>query len=311
MEFRNLSSFLTVAKTLSFTRAAQELNYSQSTVTAQIQTLERELGGPLFERLGKRVALTESGRRLVRYAERLVSLERETMAAVPADGKPAGMLTLGICEWLCGGILPQAIRQMRRRYPEVRLTIRAGSCPDLRRRLSEGVLDLALLADAKVRAPEQVVEAAQPESMVVIAPPSHRLAGKRRVRPEELSGEPFLTMHAGCSADDQLFKAIVAGGGVPGVEIEFAGFEAIKRCVEEGVGLTVGMHSAVRTELERGTLVELPLHLPAFRIHVQLVRHRDKWVSPALAAFMEVVRGEIERHCQPAALPEPPLRAVL
>ena len=89
MELRNLSSFLSVAKTLSFTRAAQELNYSQSTVTAQIQTLERELGSPLFERLGKRVSLTESGRRLVRYAEKMIGLEREALAVVPGGAEPA------------------------------------------------------------------------------------------------------------------------------------------------------------------------------------------------------------------------------
>ncbi len=299
MELRNLTSFLTVAKTLSFTRAAQALNYSQSTVTAQIQALERELGAPLFERLGKRVGLTESGRRLVRYAEKLVTLEREALAAVPESGEPAGMITIGACEELCSGLLPRTMLRLRSRFPKVQFTIKPGSCIDLKLAVADGTMDVALLADAKVREPELVVEASDAESLAIVAPPGHRLAAKRRVRAVDLAGEPWLVMRVTCETSlDKLFKIIAEAGAAPGPVIEFGGFEAVKRCVAAGLGLTAVMRSAIDHELEQGSLVELAFSMAAFRRHIQLVRHRDRWLSPALTAFLEVAKDEIARTAE-------------
>lgn len=302
MELRNLSTFLTVAKTLSFTRAAEELNYAQSSVTAQIQVLERELGSPLFERLGKRVVLTESGRRLQCYAEKMVSLEREALSVVPEGAEPMGTLTVGACEWLCADLLPRVLRNFRSRFPKVQLSIRPDACANLRAAVSTGTLDLAFLADARVRAPEIVAEALLRESLIVIAAADHRLAGRRRVRPEELAGETFVVPRARCTYLEPLFSAMAAVGVSPGPQIVFGGVEAIKRCVEAGVGLAVSTRTAVRVEVEQGSLAELRCTIPEFNQHVQLIRHRDKWLSPALVALIEVAKHEI------AASPHVPVR---
>ncbi|HEV3156351.1 MAG TPA: LysR family transcriptional regulator [Candidatus Baltobacteraceae bacterium] len=305
MELRNLSSFLAVAKVLSFTRAAQELNYSQSTVTAQIQNLEREIGSPLFERLGKRVTLTDSGRRLIRYAEKMIGLEREALTVVSGDSEPAGAISIGACEWLCGDLLPRTIRTLRTRYPLVALSIRAGACIDLRNAVSDGVLDVALLVEPKVRLPEITVDVLESESLVILAPPDHRLASRRRIRPTELGAESWLVMRTGCSTLDLLFKAIIAAGGSPGPVIEFGSFEAIKRCVAAGVGLTLAMHSVVRSEIEAGSLTELSCAVPPTRMYVQMVRHRDKWLSPALASFFDAVREEVSQMPWRGRAPQP------
>ena len=184
---------------------------------------------------------------------------------------------------------------MRTRYPRLQLTIRAGACVDLQQAISDGALDVGLLVDAKIRSPEIAIELLESESLVILAPPDHRLAGRRRVRPEELGGEPWLVMRAACSSLDTVFKAITGAGGVPGTVIEFGSFEAIKRCVAAGVGLTLALHSVIRTETEAGSLIELPCAIPLGRMYVQVVRHRDKWLSPALASFIEVMREEIAR----------------
>ncbi|HVA38547.1 MAG TPA: LysR family transcriptional regulator [Candidatus Dormibacteraeota bacterium] len=293
MELRNLSTFLTVAKTLSFTRAAEELNYAQSSVTAQVQTLEREIGAPLFERLGKRIVLTESGRRLVQYAERLVSLEREALACVPDVNEPVGTLTIGACEWLCADLLPRTLQNFRARYSKVQLAVKPDACDNLRGAVSAGVLDVAFLADARVKAPELVADFLQRESLIVIAAADHPLAQRRRIRPEELAGESFMILRLACTYLEALFKAMAAGGAAPGPMIEFGSVEAIKRCVAAGVGLAVTSRTAVRPELEHGSLAELRCSIPEFHQHVQLIRHRDKWLSPAMTAFIEVAKKEI------------------
>src|SRR5262245_23144064 len=110
MEFRNLSTFLAVAKTLSFSQAAQMLDYAQSTVTVQIQALEEELGVPLFDRLGRRVALTEAGNQLLWYAQKFVELEKEAHTVISNDPEPAGVLTIGAPETTCAYRLPPLLR---------------------------------------------------------------------------------------------------------------------------------------------------------------------------------------------------------
>ncbi|MDE2573499.1 MAG: LysR family transcriptional regulator [bacterium] len=293
MELRNLSTFLTVAKTLSFTHAAEELNYAQSSVTAQIQVLEREMGSPLFERLGKRVSLTESGRRLVCYAEKLVNLEREALSSVSGNGEPGGTLMIGACEWLCADLLPRTLQTFRARYPKVQLSIRAEACDRLKAAISAGTLDLAFLADARVRSPEIVAEVLERESLIIIAAPDHHLAARRRVRPEELAGEVFIVPRLVCAYQESLFNAMAAEGAAPGPLVEFGSVEAIKRCVAAGVGLAITTHTAVRPEIESGVLAQLRCTIPEFHMHVQLIRHRDKWLSPAIAAFIEVSKAQI------------------
>ena len=101
MELKPLQTFKILADELNFTRTAERLNYAQSSVTAQIQGLEQELGVPLFERLGRRIRLTEAGTRLLRYADEILRLTDEALLAVPGQGEPSGTLTIGAVESLC------------------------------------------------------------------------------------------------------------------------------------------------------------------------------------------------------------------
>src|SRR5438046_264194 len=111
MELRQLETFRVVATQLSFTRAAATLDYAQSSVTAQIQSLELELGVRLFDRLGRRVALTDAGERLLEYAERLLSLADEARAALADGAEPAGTLTIGAPETVMTYRLPSVLRR--------------------------------------------------------------------------------------------------------------------------------------------------------------------------------------------------------
>src|SRR5215210_5308545 len=117
MELRQLETFRAVAGPLSFTRAAVTLGYAQSSVTAQIQALEAELGVALFDRLGRRVALTEAGQRLLEYADRLLSLADEARAAVAEGAEPAGTLTVGAPETVLTYRLPRVLQRYRATFP--------------------------------------------------------------------------------------------------------------------------------------------------------------------------------------------------
>jgi len=151
MELKQLQTFKTLAEKLNFTRTAQLLNYAQSSITAQIQGLEIELGVPLFERLGKRVLLTAAGERLLPYANEILRLADEVQVTVPGDEIPNGTLTIGAIESLTTYRLSPILGEYRRRFPQVELVFRTGICVDLRKEVLNGRLDLAFTLEDVVR----------------------------------------------------------------------------------------------------------------------------------------------------------------
>ena len=125
MDLRQLKTFQVVATALSFTRAAERLDYAQSSVTAQIRALEEELGVPLFDRLGRRVALTDSGARLLEYADKLLSLADEAYLAIAETDEPTGQLVISAPETLSAYRLPPLLKQFRQKFPRVQLILRS------------------------------------------------------------------------------------------------------------------------------------------------------------------------------------------
>ncbi len=177
MELRQLRTFRAVATTLSFTRAAEALDYAQSSVTAQVRSLEEELRVPLFERLGKRVILTEEGARLLVYAEKMLNLAREARDAVASDVEPRGTLTIGAPESLCVYRLPPALQQFRARFPRVRLVFRpVVETAGLYRALHDGRMGVCFLLENAVEDDALAGERLVAEPLRILAHPSHPLA---------------------------------------------------------------------------------------------------------------------------------------
>ncbi len=296
MDLRTLQSFLTVADLLNFTRAAEVLGYAQSSVTGQIRALEEEIGQPLFERLGRRVALTEAGRRLRPYAAQMVSLAREAAQVSAGADSFRGALSIGAAESLCVFRLPAVLRTFRLRFPQVQIQLEAGSCKALREGLRSGALDLALMMDAEApEAPDLVVRSLIQEQISLVAYPWHPLAGARQVQPADLAGMPLIHTEPE-STYRILFDRILAAEGVqPGPIMAFNSIEAIKQCVMAGLGVSVLPRITCAAEVEQGSLVELDWAGPAVSVATQLVYHRDKRISPAMGAFLEAVGQGLTR----------------
>ena len=284
-----------IARELSFTRAAASLGYVQSSVTAQIQSLERELGAPLFERLGRKVTLTDAGRRLLEYADRILALNEEARSSVAGRGEVAGTLTIGAPDTLCAYRLPAVLASFRRQFPSVHVAFHpARSCKHGRRAVADGLVDAAILLDEHVEQQGRVVtEVLAPEPLCLLVAPDHPLAGLDTISLRQLHGIATVMTETGCGYRD-LFERLLADAGVAlGSTAEFASIEAIKECVKAGMGLTVLPRIAVATELDQGTLVELAWDGPPLEIVTQVIRHKDKWLSPTLSAFLDCVRDEL------------------
>ena len=297
MELRHLHTFLAIAEGLSFTRAAASLGYAQSSVTAQIQALEAELGVPLFERLGKRVQLTDAGNRLRGYAVKMIQLETEARLSVPGVSEPTGTLNLGAPESLCAYRLPPVLARFRERYPRVKVVFRPDNCLELWRRVQEGSMDVAFFLDQETHFPTLRTEMLITEPIRVLVRPDHPLTRLPVVTPSDLAGETVLHTEDGCTYR-QLFDRKMAEAGVrPEVAVEFTSLEAIKQSAIAGMGIAVLPEIAVETEMAMGRLAALPWHRDDLMVYTQLAVHKDKWMSPALEAFLDIVR----QHFRPAA----------
>ena len=300
MELRQVETFRAVAEELSFSRAAHRLGYVQSSVSAQVAALEQELGAPLFDRLGRKIALTYAGRIMLRYSGRLLDLTEEAREAVAdagvGSGEVTGTLTVSAPETLLTYRLPRLLALFHERHPKVRLSVRPSPVGRLvgsmRRSVEEGGVDVAFVLDGPVEVSGLSVEPLLEESVSVIVPAAHTLASSATVASRDLSGETVLLPEApesGCAYRGQFERQLGAAGVVPAEKMEFQSIEAVKQCVAAGMGVSVLPSVAVSAELEDGKLAALRWKEP-FEVLTQMVRHEKRWQSPALRAFLETAR---------------------
>ena len=307
MELRQLRTFRAVAENLSFTRAAGELGYVQSSVTVQIQNLEKELGVPLFDRVGRRVALTDAGRRLLGYSEKLLDLEEEALATISADGEPAGAITISAAETHCTYRLPRVLGRFRELYPQVRVLIRpvpVGTfCGDTVRDLDKGQANVAFVLDEPVRSKGLISEPLVEEPIWILAAPDHPLSDASLVSPADLEDETLLLTSGGCSYRAMFLNALARDGIHPGKILEFSGVEAIKQCAIAGMGVAVLPAVVAAKDVEEGALIALDWFAKEnFKVVTQMVRHKSRWLSPAAEAFGNIARETLRSEEKPSSV---------
>jgi len=294
MEVRQLQIFRALAEELNFTRTAEKVHTVQSNVTAQIKALEEELGSPLFDRLGRRVTLTDAGRNFLPFAEQALAAMEQGQRAVQTGAEPSGPLKVGIPESILTYRLPQVLRIYHRRFPHVELNFRPQWDDVLPVMLETGKLDMAVcMIDAS---PNPAIKSIRlrAERIFLLAHTSHPLAGQRTVKPADLAGQTLLLTEGGCGYRLKLDRVMAMQNIRPGNVTEFSSVEAIKQCVAAGMGLGLLPAIVVARELRQHQLKALHWAGPSLDIATHILWHKDKWVSPAMAAFMELVREKLE-----------------
>ncbi|UNS97060.1 LysR family transcriptional regulator [Streptomyces tubbatahanensis] len=296
METRLLETFGALARTGSFTGAATELRLAQSTVTAQIKALEKELGTRLFDRLPRGALLTEAGRRLLTLAEEVREAEVRLLAAAHEDGPVAGTVVVGAAETLCAAHLPAVISTLRSRHPDVEVHLQPCATAAAVTGLRAGHLDCALLLEEQADFPDVTAERVADQPLVLLCAPEHPLAGLREPATwQELARESFFLHEQGCSYSDWLAQRLRAVAGTRPRITRFGSIEAARSCVAAGLGLTVLPRANVTRSLHEGRLavVRGPV-LPDISVH--LARHRRRHPSRAARA----VTAQVVRHFRTA-----------
>jgi DNA-binding transcriptional LysR family regulator len=290
MEIRQLRTFKAVSTLLSFNRAAEHLNYAQSSVSAQIHALEEELGVRLFDRLGRGIRLTEAGERLTQYADKILDLADESRAEVSGTKEISGSLTIRIPESFGVHRLPRVIVRFVERHPGVELSFITCAHESLQRDLRKGITDLAFLLTESIQAAGLDSEVLGFESIVMVAAPDHPLARRKTVRTRDLEGETVLLSRVDCSYRRTLEHILDEAGVKPRNTHVYSSVETLKRCVIEGTGITILPRIAVKDSLAAGDLATLNWEEQDFEVALLMIWYRERWRSPALAAFMETAR---------------------
>jgi len=289
MADRRLQVFYTVAKQLSFTKAAEQLFMTQPAVTFQVKQLEEHFNTRLFERSHGRIALTPAGRLVMDYAERVLTLTEEMDTRV-ADltGTVGGPLLLGASTTIAEYILPKILGEFKAEHPEVQAHMTVANSETIVNRVADHALDVGLI-ESPSYLPTLHNEVCCEDELVLICAPDHALAGRRSVRAPELASLPWVRREPGSGTreftDNYLRECGVAPDDLH-VMMELGSPEAMKGVVETGIAIAVVSRATIAKELRLGSLVAVPLAPRLFRA-LTLVHPRERFRSRLLTAFVD------------------------
>ncbi len=295
MEIRQLEIFGILAHELSFTRAAIKAHCVQSNVTVQIRAMENELGVPLFERLGKQIKLTANGQRLLPYAERILHLLEEAAITTIGEAVPSGTLYIGSPESVLTYRLPPVLQHFRMTYPNVDLNFRSSGKKEIIPQLEQGELDLGLVIDDAFEHSRLHVEVLCKEPLSLLARPDHSLFRQSKIRAKDLAGQSFLLTDVGCAYRSKLENALAQAHVVPKNILEFTSVETIKQCAALGMGIACLPAIVADSEIATGSLAPLSWAGPDLSMLTLVIWHKDKWFSPAIEAFVTLLRDRLAK----------------
>lgn len=284
---RQLQVFQAVARTLSFSQAAQELYLAQPTVSMEIKQLEKLVGHPLFERIGRRVYLSAAGKELQQYSQRILGLVDEAMQAMDElKGLRRGTLLLAADTTAGVYVMPPLLGVFQSRYPEVSISMSVVNRSAVQEQLRQNLVDLAILGQLPDDQELSVAPFLQ-NRLVPIALPTHPLAGRSEIPFAEFAREPLLVREQGSGTRSSTLAAFSRQGIIPHIAMELSSNSAIKQGVLAGMGVSVISEQAIALEVKLGMLVALPVAgFPIVR-DWHVVHLKDKRLSPVAAAFMQ------------------------
>ena len=290
MDIRNIKTFIRVAELKSFTKAAKELTYVQSTVTMQIQQLERELGFPLFDRVGKTVSLTVLGEEFLVQAYEILRIMEKVSSLDQDQRQLHGTLRVGVLESLLFGTMLQVLPQMRQQFPNLELQLKIGQTMELLQQLRQNQVDMVYLSSDLVADREFRCCDRNEEQLIFLSPPDHPLAKKQKISAKELLNYNFVvTEHTGICY--RKLQELAAGCGTAlRTCVEVDSVYVIAKLLQTGMVLAFLPEYAVRSQVEEGALVRLDVDLPPQIYYSQLLCHKSRWISPFMAGMIEIIK---------------------
>ncbi|MGA9529473.1 MAG: LysR family transcriptional regulator [Terriglobales bacterium] len=299
MDFDQLEIFLEVARLSSFSRAAEKRFRTQPAVSSQIRSLEEEIGARLLDRSGGRVSLTAAGKLFFKYAEETIE-RRKIIFADIADTErvPRGEIVVGANEGTCLHILPEVFAQFKRDYPSVSVSIKRSDYAKILESILENAVDFGVvsLPVTDNRLDAQLIHR---DHLIAITAPNHPLAGRKKVAVAEIASYPLVVPRLGHTRD-ALNSLFYDHHVKPNFAMELDSSELLKRFVAAGVGIGFIARSNIEEDIRAKALVALILDDVEIRRDLALVYRKDKSLSRAARAFMEIALKQYNASTAPA-----------
>lgn len=302
MADRRLQVFHTVARVMSFTKAAEILHMTQPAVTFQIKQLEDAFNTRLFDRTHNKITLTEAGRVVYDYAEQIL----ESYAKMANDvkdltGDITGALVIGASTTIAEYMLPRLLGVFKKEFPDVTLRLQVGNTDAIVSMVENNLLDLGIV-EAPVYNKNLEVITCRLDELVVIVPPDHPLAAFDTIRPEQLTQYPFILREEG-SGSRAVIDEYMRNAGMNFIDfdivMELGSPESVKMAVESEVGVAITSRTTLSKEIKLGTLKAIPLNPPLMRPFSH-VRQRHKFRHRAVGQLLEFA----EQYCKEQARKE-------
>ncbi|MFP4080365.1 MAG: selenium metabolism-associated LysR family transcriptional regulator [Ectothiorhodospira sp.] len=301
MADRRLKVFYTVARLLSFTRAAEALHMTQPAVTFQVRQLEEYFNTRLFDRTHNRVSLTEAGRAAYTHAERIFETYEEMENAIrEITGDVSGALSLGASTTIAEYMLPALLGYFKRKYPEVNVRLRVSNSEGILSMVENNVIDLGVV-EGPVQNRNLHVEQCRVDQLVVVVPPGHPLAGRAVVNVSEVMAHPFVCREEGSGTREVIADYLQEQGlgrNALAICLELGSPEAIKGAVEAGMGVSILSRVTLDKEVALGRLVAIPLDPPLTR-RFSFVHQRQKFRLRTTEELLSFARDYCESQGDP------------
>lgn len=289
MHLRHLTAFVAVAESLNFSRAAEELHVAQPAVSQQIRALETELGVTLFDRIGKRVSLTDAGRALLPYARQILSMVEAAENEVRERSQlKRGKAILGAPPTVSTHVLPARLMQFRQVWPGLEVTLREAGTETLLSQIEEGKVDLAIIA-AEIT-PETVESTPfLTETYILAVSDRHPFLGKRQtVKLADLSAEPFILFPEGYKLREVTLSACRRAGFEPKVALDGGAMQSALEFVGAGLGVALVPELALT---ESHNIHAVRISDQVLKRDLSLVWLKGRSLSPAARALREFLNN--------------------
>jgi len=299
MADRRLHVFFSVARQLSFTKAAETLHMTQPAVTFQVRQLEEYFNTRLFDRTHNKISLTAAGERVYAYAEKIFELYGELENSVrELTGEISGVLILGASTTIAEYMLPALLGDFKEKYPDVSIRLKVSNTDGIVNMVENNVIDLGVV-EAPVSNKNLAVERCRTDRLVAITPPGHELAKQGKTIPVQSIVEyPFISREEGSGTRDVIADYLKEAGVEPtrmNTIMELGSLEALKGAVEAGIGVSIVSRATLIKEIKLGSLEVLDLDPPLER-PFSFVHQKHKFRQRAMDELLEFARNYCETH---------------
>lgn len=288
MDIRHLITFNKICELGSFTKTAEALGYTQSTITSHIQELESHLGIAVFDRIGKNITLTNAGKELLKYSTELLSIY-EKIEDIPKNiDNINGTLKIVAPESLTIYGLEPILKKYRNKFPMVTISLMNSKYSNIRDMLLNGEADIGFFLMPEYTNPDLIIHKLIEEPLLLVTAPDKKYKDIKDIIHDNILSECVIYTERNCSyrtiMEEYLSRNIIT----PLSTMELSSVEAIKRCVMSGMGIALLPSMAVKTEIHEKKLTVVNHNLQLEPIYSQLAYHKNKTITFALKNFLEV-----------------------